>query len=104
MRKIVLLVKSKIAKFGMIFYSLRMMVFIKLNNKKYCRNFVIGRRWYRILQHYSGAAAPEVDHEPGQRFSREMPIPNTRQSSNERSNPRGHAAVSTASGNDAIFL
>lgn len=64
--------------------------------------FVSGGRWYRILQHHCGAATPETGHEPGQGFSREMQIPDARQSRNERSDPRVHDAVSTVAGNKAF--
>lgn len=58
-----------------------------------------GGRWYRVLQHHSGAAASEAGDEPGQGLPREMQVPDTRQSRNERSDPGVHAAVSTVAGN-----
>jgi len=61
--------------------------------------FVSGKRWYRIFQHYRGTATFEVGHESGQRFSREMQIPDTRQSRNERSDSNFHDAVSAVAGN-----
>lgn len=63
-----------------------------------------GRRRYRVLQHDSRPAASQAGHESGQGFSREMPISNEGQSGDERSNPRGHAAIPTAPGKQPFSL